>query len=142
MWMYYFAIFLVVASNVGYHISQKSTPAGVNPALSLLGTYMVAAIFCLLILPFFSLGESITVEVRRLNWTCVALGISIVGLEMGFLLAYRAGWNISLAQFYATTILTLLLIPIGLCFFQEKITMINVFGIILCLGGFILLNHK
>jgi multidrug transporter EmrE-like cation transporter len=61
---------------------------------------------------------------------------------MGFLLAYRAGWNISLAQFYATTILTLLLIPIGLCFFQEKITMINVFGIILCLGGVILLNHK
>ncbi len=142
MWMYYFAIFLVVASNVGYHISQKSTPAGVNPALSQLGTYMVAAIFCLLILPFFSLGESITVEVRRLNWTCVALGISIVGLEMGFLLAYRAGWNISLAQFYATTILTLLLIPIGLCFFQEKITMINVVGIILCLGGVILLNHK
>jgi len=31
-----------------------------------------------------------------LNWTSFALAFAIAGVEIGFLLAYRAGWNISL----------------------------------------------
>jgi len=140
--LYYFSIFLVVASNIFYHLSQKSTPSGVNPIHSLIVTYATAIVCSLLILPFYPSKESFLVSLGKLNWASIVLGISIVGLELGFLLAYRAGWNIGLAQFFATVLITLLLIPIGMFFFQEKITMVNIIGILLCLGGFILINHK
>lgn len=142
MSLYYFSILLVVASNILYHLSQKSTPSGVNPLVSLIVTYTTALIFSLIILPFYPSKENIVASLGKLNWASIALGISIVGLELGFLLAYRAGWNISLAQFFATVLITLLLIPIGILFFQEKLTLINVVGILLCLGGFMLINHK
>lgn len=142
MQLYYFSILLIVASNVFYHISQKSTPSGVNPIISLIVSYTTAIIFSLCILPFFSSKESLLTSLGKLNWTTIALGISIVGIELGFLLAYRSGWNISITQFSSTTLITLLLIPIGILFFQEKLTTINIIGILLCLGGFILINHK
>ncbi|TCL75089.1 hypothetical protein EDC14_100319 [Hydrogenispora ethanolica] len=142
MWLYYFAIFLVVISNVFYHISQKSTPVAAHPILSLTVTYLTAAAFTLILLPFFPLQEGLAASLKKLNWTCLSLGIAIVGLELGFLLAYRAGWNISVAQFFSTVIITLVLIPVGLLFFQEKMTLINGLGILLCLGGFMLINIK
>ncbi len=142
MWLYYFAIFLVVVANVFYHISQKSTPADVHPLFSLTVTYLTAAVFTLILLPFFPLQEGVVASFKKLNWASFSLGIAIVGLELGFLLAYRAGWNISLAQFFTTVIVTLVLIPIGLLFFQEKLTLVNVVGILFCLGGFVMISMK
>lgn len=142
MWLYYFSIVLVVVSNVFYHISQKSTSSSVNPVISMIVSYLTAIIFCLFLLPFFPIKESLISSIKRMNWASFALGISIVGLELGFLLAYRAGWNISLVQFLTTILVSLLLIPVGILFYQEKITLVNAIGVLLCIGGFIFINHK
>ncbi len=142
MWVYYSGILLVVLSNVVYHLSQKNTPSNMNPMVSLLVTYLTAAVFTVILLPFFPLKEGFASSLKQMNWASIALGLAVVGLELGFLLAYRAGWNISIAQFYATVLLTLILIPIGVLFFQEKLSLVNILGIALCLGGFVMLNHK
>jgi drug/metabolite transporter (DMT)-like permease len=139
MWFYYSAILLVVVSNVLYHIAQKSTPTGVSPLASLLVTYLTAATVCLVLFPFFPERQSLLPSLKKVNWASVALGVSIVGLEMGFLLAYRAGWNISLAQVFATILVSILLIPIGVIFFHESITLVNALGIVLCFGGVLLI---
>lgn len=140
--MYYPAIALIVFSNVLYHVCQKSTPGGVNPIMSLLVAYGVAVITTVFLLLFFPLKESVSVAVLRLNWASVLLGFAVVGIELGFLLAYRYGSNIGNTQFYATTMLTLVLIPLGIIFFHEKLSVINVAGIAVCIVGFIMMHHR
>lgn len=142
MWLYYAAILLVVVSNTFYHLAQKSTPSGVNPVVSLLLTYLTAAVFCVALLPFFPDRANLISSLKKVNWASFALGISIVGLELGFLLAYRAGWNISLAQVFTTILVSLLLIPIGLVFFHERLTLANAVGILLCFGGVLLIARR
>ncbi|HEX3012423.1 MAG TPA: EamA family transporter [Syntrophomonadaceae bacterium] len=140
--LYYLPIALVVISNVFYHLFQKMIPDNVNPVLSLIITYVTAAILCMIILPWCMKDTSLAAEIRKINWTSFALGASIIGLELGFLLAYRAGWNISVGALVANTIVSLLLIPIGLLIFKETLSVPNVVGIILGMGGLILINFR
>jgi len=142
MWLYYGAVILVVVSNVLYHVAAKSTPTDINPIVSLIVTYLTAAVVCLIMLPFYPSSEGIASSLKKVNWASFALGIFVVGLELGFLLAYKAGWNISLAQLCSNLLVSILLIPIGILFFQDKLTFVNIIGIILCFSGFILVSYK
>ena len=143
MSLYYLAVGLAVISNLFYHLSQKLTPAGANPALAVWVTYLVAMAISLVVLAlFFPLKTSLGQALRQLNWASVALGLSVVGIELGFLIAYRAGGNISLVQIVVSTAVTVILIPVGLAFFQEKVSWLNGLGIVLCLAGLILINFK
>lgn len=140
--MYLFAILLAVLSNVFYHIFQKMTPEDVNPMLSLAVTYGLAMIVCLLLLPLFPLTNNLRDSLRQLNWASFALAFAILGLEMGFLLAYRAGWNISAAPLVSNVTMALILIPIGILFFKEKLSPVNSIGILICIVGLFLINWK
>ena len=87
--------------------------------------------------------------IRRV-WYCfgpvtaslAALGISILGLEMGFLLAYRAGWDISLAGIVSASAVAVVLIPVGLLAFKERLSLFNIFGVVLCIAGLVMVNYK
>jgi multidrug transporter EmrE-like cation transporter len=70
------------------------------------------------------------------------LGIAIIGLELGFLLAYRAGWNISLAGLVSNVIVGLVLLPVGLLLFQEKLTPLNLAGVVVCIAGLVMINWR
>ncbi len=142
MWLYYFAIGLTIVANLFYHFSQKYTPSNVNPIVSLIITYAAAIAFCLIILPFYPGGESLMASVRKVNWASITLAIAIVGLELGYLLAYRAGWEISLAALVSNVTFTLLVIPVGVLWMQETLSLINTIGIFLCIGGLVLVNMK
>ncbi len=140
--MYYAAIILTVASNVMYHIFQKITPAAANPMLALSVTYATAAIFCMVL--FFTLPDHKTLEesLQVITWSSAALGLAIVGLELGFLLAYRSGWNISLAALASTVAVAMVLLPIGLAFFTERLSLANSAGFVLCILGLVLMNQR
>lgn len=142
MFLYYFSIGLVVISTGLYHIVQKVTPGSVNPLLSLAVTYAAATLICLLLLPIFPLGASLLDSLRALNWASVALGFTVVGIELGFILAYRAGWDISLAAIVSSSGAALLLIPIGLLLFREHVSAINLAGVVVCVAGLILINVR
>ena len=140
--MFFTAIAITVVSNVLYHVFQKLTPGEAHPILSLLLTYVAAFIFCLALFPFFPLTKPLGESVRQLNWTSVALGLAILGLEIGFLLAYRAGWELSMASLVSNTTVSLLLVGVGLSFFREKISFWNGAGVLLCLLGLVMVNWK
>ena len=70
----YPAILLTAASTVFYHLCQKSTPLQVNPMISLLISYLTAAILCLILLPFFSKGMVLSEQLHKINWASFALG--------------------------------------------------------------------
>jgi uncharacterized membrane protein len=140
--MYSLSIALSIVSNVLYHIFQKLTPTDVNPLVALSVTYVAATIICLLLLPLFPCQASLVESLKQINWVSVALGFAIVGLEVGYLLAYRANWNISLASMVGNVAMALVLIPIGLLFFREKLSTTNYVGLIACVVGLVLVNWK
>jgi len=56
--------------------------------------------------------------------------------------AYRAGWNISLGAIVSNSGAALLLIPVGLLFFQERVSAVNVLGVVVCVAGLVLVNLR
>jgi uncharacterized membrane protein len=140
--MYSLSILLSIVANVLYHVFQKLTPSDVNPLVALSVTYIAATIICLLLLPLFPSQGGLVVSLKQVPWASVALGFAIVGLEAGYLLAYRANWNISLASMVANVAVALLLIPVGLLVFKERLTITNYAGMIVCMIGLVLVNWK
>ena len=142
MWLYYISITLAITANVFYYFIQKSTPGNANPFLSLFITYLTAMIICVVMYPFYPNSENLLDSFKKLNWTSICLGFAIVGLEMGFLLAYRSGWNISTAGVFANVIVALILIPVGILIFKEQLKPVNLAGIALCIVGLLLISRK
>ena len=95
MFSYVWPIALVVLSNVAYQICAKSVPEEMNPFASLTVTYLVGAAASGIL--FFALDHSgnLIHEVQKINWAPLVLGIVIVGLEAGWIYAYKAGWQVS-----------------------------------------------
>lgn len=133
-------IFLIVLSNCFYNICSKSTPHGVHPFATLMITYITAAIVTGIILILMVRPENVATEITKISWTSIALSIAIIGLETGYILAYRAGWQINTAPLVANTLLTFALIFVGALLFKETITLKQILGIIICLFGMILIN--
>jgi len=136
------AMILTVISTVFYHLIQKMTPGDAPPLLSLAFSYTIALVICLILLPLFPLSTKLGESIRQLNWTTIALGFAIVGIELGFLLAYRAGGHISESSLIVTLIVSLTLLPIGLLFFKEKLSTLNLVGIFVCIVGLVMVNWK
>lgn len=139
--MYYFSFFLVVAGNVLYHLSQKSIPRGLNPAFSVTVSYVVALALSAALYPFLS-SQPVRESARQLNWASVGVGVSAVAIEFGFLLVYRAGWNISSASAMASAAIAVVLIPIGILLYRERLSTVNVVGLLLCLVGLVLVIRR
>lgn len=140
MFMYVFSIFLIVASNIIYNICQKSTPQRANPFSALLITYLTAAILTVIASQFYKTEKGFFQSFKDLNWTSIALGVSIVGLEFGYLMAYRTGWNISVGSLVANIILAVMLIPVGILFYKEGFELNKILGSAFCIVGLILIN--
>lgn len=140
MWKMILPIGMVVASNCFYHITTKKTPENSNAFLSLAVTYAVAALISFMIFIFgynkMSLGE----EFKKLNWTSFVLGVIIIGLELGYILIYRSGWDVSRAPLVANCCLAIALIFIGAIFFREKITLKQIVGIVISLVGMVIVT--
>ena len=86
-------IALVVLSNTVYQICSKSMPPEVHPFASLTVTYLVGAVLSGVMFFVLNPGGNLLREYGKLNWAPFALGIVIVGLEVGFVYAYKAGWS-------------------------------------------------
>lgn len=140
--MYVFSIVLIVASNVLYNVCQKSTPESANPFSSLLVTYVSASIIAGVTFLLCYSDKSFVQSLEELNWTSIALGVAIVGLEFGYLMAYRAGWNISEGSLVANILLAIALIPIGVFFYHEGFSLNKTMGVVFCVIGLLLLNKN
>ena len=141
MWNYIWPVLLILGSNIAYNLMTKSTPAQVNPFASLTVTYLVAAVFSFILLMFSSSGHPLA-DFREVNWTGIVLGMAIVGLELGYICLYRAGWNISVGSLVANVLLAACLLVIGLVVFKEAVGVKQMLGIAVCLCGLVLINMK
>lgn len=142
MFRYIWPLALVVLSNVFYQICTKSVPDAINPFASLTVTYLVGAAASLLMFFVTSRGSSLFAEYGKINWASFVLGLSIIGLEVGFIYMYKAGWTISTAQVVQSAVLAIILIGVGYILYKEQITWNKIIGIAVCLAGLGILNWK
>lgn len=138
--MLWISLALIVLANVVYHLAQKNTPAGVHPVATMIVAYGASLVLCLVLLPLWPSAAS-PLPWKAFSWSAVALGAAIVGVELGFLLAYRAGWRISVASLTASITLAVLLAPIGVFAYHEAWSPQKTLGFVLCVIGLILLGR-
>jgi uncharacterized membrane protein len=139
--LFYLPVILMIVGTTTYHIAQKSVPTQVNPVFSLVINYLTALVGTLLLIPLYPSRSAGPWSVRGINWASAAVGVSIVGVELAVLLAYRSGWRVSLLSVIGNSASALLLVAIGLLFFHEHLSVRNVTGIGLCLVGLALISQ-
>ena len=142
MFLFYFSITLAICSSALYHFVAKSTPTNVNFSVSLIVTYATAFGVTLITALLFPADKGFFIELKNLNWASFLLAIAIVGIEFGFLLTYRAGWNLGIAAVLVNVVASLILLPVAIIFFKDKISWVNIVGIFVCLAGLVMLNWK
>ena len=140
MWSLLYPIVIIVVSNIFYNICTKSAPGEANAFAVLTVTYLVAAAVSFATFLITSRGKNILTEFGKTNWATFVLGIVIVGLELGYILAYRNGWAMNTASVTANITLAVALIFVAMIFYKEKITVRQIAGIVLCGGGLVLIN--
>ena len=139
---YIWPIALVVASNIIYHICSKSVPRDINPFASLTVTYLIGAIACAILYFTIGRGGNPVKELAKLNWAPFVLGIVIVGLEAGWIYAYKAGWQVSTGYIVQSAVLAVGLLLVGYLMYHESLTWNKITGVLVCLAGLILINYR
>ena len=142
MLSYIWPIALVVLSNTLYQVCAKSVPEGMNPFASLTVTYLIGAVISGVL--YFALNRNANLlrEIRMINWASIVLGVVIIGLEVGFIYAFRAGWQIGTAQIVSSAMVAVLLIFVGWLLYREAITWNKLLGIAVCIAGLVLINLR
>lgn len=142
MFAYIWPLALVILSNVFYQICTKSVPKDMNPFASVTVTYLVGAVVSIIL--FFALGEekNFVKELTKLNWAPFVLGLVIVGLEAGWIYAYKAGWQVSVGFIVQSSVLAVILLAVGYFAYHEALTWNKIVGVVVCLIGLVFLNLK
>jgi multidrug transporter EmrE-like cation transporter len=133
---------VAIAATVAYHLVLKLTPAGVNPYLSLAVTYTVTTVAFAALYVALPGTQPLRAALGALNWTTLALGVVVVFLDLGFLMLYRGGFEVSVGMIITQSAAALLLLLVGVAFFAEKLSLVNVGGIALCIAGLWLINQR
>lgn len=140
MFAYIWPIALVVLSNIVYHICAKSLPEEIDPFASLTITYLVGAVVSAVLYFVTNRGGNLLKDVSRTNWAPFVLGVVIVGLEAGFIYAYKAGWQVSTASIVQSSFLTVALLFVGYLLYKEQLTATKLIGTVICLVGLYFIN--
>ena len=142
MLSYVWPIVLVVLSNVVYQICAKSVPKGMDPLASLTITYLVGAVASGVLYFILNRNGNLIQEYGKLNWAPIILGVVIVGLETGWIYAYKAGWQVSTGFIVQSAFLAVVLIFVGYLLYHEALTWNKIVGVAICIVGLIFINLK
>ncbi len=138
---YFWTIGLAIVSQVGYHLGQRSVPNTASPFVVLASAYGAACVLCLVFLPI--VGQTPTAADLRasVGWPTWIVALSIVGIELGYLLAYRSGWTIGLAFAVASTITVVALALVAAAFLGSPLSARRLAGIALaCMSLWLLVT--
>ena len=134
-------IALVVVSNIVYQICAKGVPKDMDAMASMTITYLVGAVCSAIMYFVMNKNGNLLHEYAKTNWAPFFLGVSVVGLEVGFIYAYKNGWTVSTASMVQSAILAVALLAVGALLYHETISVNKIIGIGFCLVGLIFLKR-
>lgn len=133
------SIYLPFGVTVGgmllYHFAQKSITSNINPFHATMIAYAVGIVLCGVVGFSYAGNKSFINSFRISNWAVFALGVGAAAIEVGFMMAYRSGWKISVTSVATNAAATAILIPIGLLVFKEHLSLRGVIGVVFCVLG-------
>ena len=140
---YIWPMALVVCANIMYQICAKSMPASIDPMAALTVTYLVAAASSFVLFFVLNHGQtSLLAEYGKLNWVPFVFGLVLVCLEVGFIFAYKAGWQVNTASIVQAAFLAVGLIFVGYLLYKEPLSWNKLVGVGICIVGLIFINWK
>lgn len=133
-------VLLTISGGVLYHLAAKSIPKTLNPSFVLVVVYATA--LAASVAAYFALPASTSAGTAR-PWHPAVLGVGIGAfmIELGYVLAYRAGWPVSTTSVLTAGMVAVLLLPVGMGLFGERLSIPNSLGLALCLIGLALLKR-
>ena len=140
---YFFPPILIVLGLVVYQVSQKSTDQNANPFVVVIIAYLIGIAACIggyFLIP--RQDGALVPMMRTVVWSALGIGLGAAAIEIGFMLAYRAGWNLSLLPVAVNVCGAVLLILIGVMAFRESLSTEKIIGILLCIGGLVLTTWR
>jgi len=140
--MYYISAIVAILGAVGYQYFVKQIPGSINPIISVFGIYLSALLLGLLLLPLFPPEGGLLKHIRLINWTQLAVAASVILLELGFLLMYRSGWDLSIGNLVTGVFVNFILVGLGVWLLGEKISLVNALGVFLSIIGVALISFK
>lgn len=141
MFAYIWPIALVVASNILYQICAKGIPKDMDTMASMTVTYLVGAACSAVMFFVMNPQGSLLREYAKLNAAPFLLGVCVVGLEVGFICAYKIGWPVSTASTVQSAFLALALLPVGALLYRETVTPGKILGVLIVLVGLWFINR-
>lgn len=134
-------IALIVFANVVYQVCAKGVPKDMDAMASMTVTYIVGAVCSAIMYFVMNRNGNLLHEYSKMNWAPVFLGVSVVGLEVGFIYAYKNGWAVSTASIVQSAFLAVALLFVGALLYHETISFSKLIGVAFCLVGLFFLNR-
>ncbi len=133
---YYWPLTLVVLSSVGYQVGLKEVSHGGEPMAALMMTYISAAIASFAIY-FFQApkGENLLRGIFSVNLSAMGLGLTIVGIEVGSMFMFIAGWPVNTAFLVSNSLIVLALMVTGRILYGEKLKPRQLAGVVVSMVG-------
>jgi drug/metabolite transporter (DMT)-like permease len=140
--MYYISALVAILGGVGYQFFVKRVPVTINPLVNVIAVYIAVIVLCLALLPLFPLEGGLRSHLKQLSWLQLALAVSVAMIELGFLLMYRYGWNLSTGNLITSVFINVALVVIGIALLSERLSPINLLGVALSIAGVALISYR
>ena len=144
MFFYVWPVAMIVCANTLYQICAKAVPSDMHPLASIVITYLMGAVTATILYFILNRGgdHNILKEFSKANWASFVFGMVLVGLEVGFIYAYKAGWQVSVLSIVTSCFLAITLIIVGFLLYHEMITWNKIVGVAICMVGLVFINLK
>jgi drug/metabolite transporter (DMT)-like permease len=140
--MFYISALVAVLGGLGYQFFVKRVPVTLNPLVNVVAVYLAVIVLCFALLPLFPLEGGLRKHLSQLSWLQLALAVSVAMIELGFLLMYRYGWNLSTGNLVTGVFINVVLVVIGIGLLGEKLNTVNLLGITLSILGVALISYR
>jgi len=140
--MFYISACVAIVGAVGYQYFVKQVPGSLNPIVSVIGMYVVVLALSVILLPLLPAEGDLRHHFRQLSWIQIALAVSVIMIELGFLLMYRYGWSLGTGNLVTGVFINLILIGLGVTLLGEKVNLFNAIGIAFCILGVALISFR
>ena len=133
---FWWPVFLIAACSVAYQLGIKEISGGMHPLSALTVTYLSASLTSYMLYVLLApKGENRKKEIFSWNPSALGLGFSIVGIELGVVYMYRAGWTVQTSFILTNSLIVAALMAAGALFYKEKLKLRQLAGAALTLAG-------
>lgn len=140
--MFFISAAIAIVGAVAYQFFVKRVPGSINPIVSVMGLYTAVLVISTVLLALFPPEGGLLSHVRQLSWVQIILAVAVIFMELGFLLMYRYGWNLSTGNLVTGVIVNVVLVALGTLLLGEKVNLVNWIGIALSILGVALIGYR